>query len=511
MRTAVRLRFVPLLLAFAGTASSQAADPVTRLKAGLGGSDALNAVARFDYRLTVHAADGRVLRDGDYVLLPASRALYVGERDSGARVWSGEGNDTWRLLADAQWEFLGADAAEPYRGHVAYHFVPLLLDARTGYEAKAPDRIRITPVGNPAFEVRIDPRSGRILENHFDSGVFGRETDYRHVGALHWPMGFELVERGRTTRLGRFTDVRVGGPVQLPTMPTEGAAARALPEARNGVARLAGAGWISADGNEYNLSLDADERMMVFARSQAEFEHARILFARRDGGAWSEPQPVPFTDTRYSDSDPWLTPDGRTMYFVSNRPRTGDAARKDLDLWRVSVHDGSFGRPEPLSALSSDAQELGPELHAGWLYFNSTRKGGPAAMSIYRARVAGAGFEPPQPLGAPFNDGSVQGDFTLSPDGRLAMFWSVRDGSAEADLFAVRREGEGWSKAIRLPSPLNAGGLDFTPSFSADGRTLRFASMRQPAWPAGHRMFNGQSNVYVMPVAAVDAAFAPPR
>ena len=217
---------------------------------------------------------------------------------------------------------------------------------------------------------------------------------------------------------------------------------------------------------------------------------------------------MPFSDPRFSDSDPWLTPDGRTLYFVSNRPLQGDVPRKDLEIWRVAVRDDGFGSPEHLAALSSAGQELGPELHDGWLYFNSTRSGGPARMSIYRARLEGARIGAPEALGAPFNAGAVQGDFTLSPEGRIALFWSQRDGSTDGDLFGVQRVGNGWSKAVRLPSPINA--VDFTPSFSADGRTLRLASMRKPAWQdkSGH-VFNGQSNVYVVPSSMVDGAFEP--
>lgn len=44
----------------------------------------------------------------------------------------------------------------------------------------------------------------------------------------------------------------------------------------------------------------------------------------------------------------------------------------------------------------------------------------------------------------------------------------------------MRREGDGWSAAVRLPAPFNAPGMDFTPAFTADGRRLRWASQRRP-------------------------------
>lgn len=279
-------------------------------------------------------------------------------------------------------------------------------------------------------------------------------------------------------------------------------AERRLPSPQADAVRMAGEGWLSSPRNDYNLSTDSAQRVMVFARSAPNFKDSRIWYARSSAHGWSEVAEAPFSDPRYRDSDPWLTPDGRLLYFVSDRPARGEAPNTSLDIWRVTLEDGSFGVPERLAAVASDGEELGPELHDGWLYFNSTRKGGPAKLAIYRARMNATGFDTPQALGAPFNDGTIQGDFTLSADGRLAVFWSRRNESPDPDLFAACRTQDGWSKAVRLPPPINAPGMDFTPSFSADGKELRFASMRTSTHPAGAAdVLNGQANIYVAPIA----------
>lgn len=323
------------------------------------------------------------------------------------------------------------------------------------------------------------------------------------------------------------------GTSPFPPTPQENVAlaGRTLPTPQAGVAFLTGEGWLSSRRNDYNLGTDAGSRLMVFARSAANFKDSRIWFSQREGQGWSEPVEVPFSDPRYKDSDPWLTPDGGTLYFVSNRPVAGDAPNSSLDIWRVPIDAGRFGPPEHLAAVASDGEELGPELHDGWLYFNSSRKGGPAKLSIYQARVDGGGFDTPVPMPAPFNDGDIQGDFTLSPDSRVAVFWSRRDGSDELDLFAACRRPTAWSRAVRLPAPINAAGMDFTPAFSADGSALYFASLRtgEGATGAGsesgargaagapgavHRtgpagadsVLNGQSNLYTAPSTLVEAA-----
>jgi hypothetical protein len=450
-------------------------------------------IAGLEYRLQMEDGEGLPLSDARYVLLPAHARLY--REDAVARSWS-DSSSAWRLVQD-QWETLGEAGHAPLRTHVTHHFLAMLRDPTARIERAAPSRLRLAPLGQEAFEVELDDR-GRIVRNRFADGSQVRELDYQAVGeGLQWPMRFEVVEQGETVRRGRFSDFRILPPGSLPAMPVE-AVARVLAEPVPASARLLGAGWLSGPRNDYNLATDAAGRLLVFARSEAEFAHARILVARRTGETWSEPTEAPFSDPRYKDSDPWLTPDGRTLYFVSDRPLEGDKPRADLDLWRARVTATGFGTPEALTAISSDGYELGPELHDGWLYFNSSRPGGPAPLSIWRARVEGAGFGRPEALSAAINFGAHQGDFTLSPDGSVAVFWSDGADAGEGDLFAARREGEGWSKPVRLPAPINTTAFEFTPSFSPDGRELRFSSMRKPAWldEAGH-VFNGQSNLYV--------------
>lgn len=270
-----------------------------------------------------------------------------------------------------------------------------------------------------------------------------------------------------------------------------------------------GPGWLSTDANDYNLSTDDGEQLLVFGRSsKGDFHDAHIRVSRRTGHGWTEPVPAAFTDARWRDSDPWLTPDRRWLYFVSNRPAPGrDPARDDLDLWRAPVTGTGFGPLQHLAEASSPGEELGPELHAGSLTFNSTRTGGPAALALYASPLIDGTPGVAVPLPAPFNDGRAQGDLTFSPDGGSALFWSIRGDSREPDLFLVRRAGTGWSAAIRLPAPFNAPGMDFTPAWSADGKALRWASQRGA--DSGTQGGPRNADIYAAAASGLDAV-APP-
>lgn len=234
-------------------------------------------------------------------------------------------------------------------------------------------------------------------------------------------------------------------------------------------------GHFSSNLNDYNLSMDRGERTAVFARSKAHFADAHIFISEKRGGRWTDPQPIGFTDPRYSDSDPWLTPDGNWLYFISDRPTSANPGKKDLDIWRSRRNGDGWSAPENLGpSINSAGPELGPELHGGVLYFGSARPGGKGGLDLYQAKSQGTGFEQAEPLGEPFNSTESEGDPTFSRDGRTALFWRGKEGR----LMISRRTADGWSVPTALPASINIGPFNFTPSFLADGKHISFASTK---------------------------------
>lgn len=239
-------------------------------------------------------------------------------------------------------------------------------------------------------------------------------------------------------------------------------------------------GIISTPQNEYNLSTSDDNKIMVFARSDADFKDAHIMVMTNTKKGWSEPVVAPFSIKNYSDSDPWISPDGKWLYFVSDRPSPNrDASRKDRDIWRIRHNGaGNWGVPEYINNVNSEKEELGPELHNNILYFNSSRKGGIGGLDIYSAKsMADGNFEKPILLPEPINSPKSEGDFTLSRDNKRAYFWSTRSG--EGTIYTSVFENNNWSQPVALNSDINIGQFNFTPSISADGKILTYASTHE--------------------------------
>jgi hypothetical protein len=250
---------------------------------------------------------------------------------------------------------------------------------------------------------------------------------------------------------------------------------------------------VSSPLNDYNLSEDQAGRLRVFARSEAEFQKAKIMVSERGGGRWSQPREIAFSDPRWSDTDPWLTPDGRTLYFSSDRPTAAKPDKKDLDLWRARrLAGGGWSAPEHLGDVVNGAgPELGAELHGGTLTWSAARRSGKGGLDIYRSVETNGVFSPPELLPGPFNSAASDSDFTLSANGRRAAFWRMV--GDKGLLHIAERRGEGWSEPMPLPDSVNVGPFNFTPAFSRDGRRLTFASTRERAGQE-----KGMADIYVV-------------
>jgi Tol biopolymer transport system component len=147
----------------------------------------------------------------------------------------------------------------------------------------------------------------------------------------------------------------------------------------------------------------------------------------------------------YWESQPALSSDGNTMYFVSNRPGArGGLGDADIYMSRRR-EDGRWGAPVNIGGpINSSAREDSPCLAMGdsVLFFASTRSGGRGGFDIYASVHAGDGsWGTPQNLGEVFNSSADDRFISVTPDGRIFYYSSTRKDLPHAgdfDIFMVR-------------------------------------------------------------------------
>jgi Tol biopolymer transport system component len=260
-------------------------------------------------------------------------------------------------------------------------------------------------------------------------------------------------------------------------------------------AELFAPGVISDAKRQWRITFTADGRTAYFAESEGFFpatRQATIHVTQLVAGAWTEPTVAPFSG-RYSDIDPFVTPDGSRLYFSSIRPVEG-VLRGDVDIWYVERTAAGWGEPV----------RLGPEVNgpADELYASASARGdlyfavGPAAptpdadWNIHRAARSGRGFAPRQPIAAVntdlrFDPRDPTADWEFNPevsaDGRTLVFTSLRPGGhGLGDLYVSHERDGAWSPPRNLGPAVNTRSDEYHPTLARDGY-LYFVRNLSPA------------------------------
>lgn len=226
---------------------------------------------------------------------------------------------------------------------------------------------------------------------------------------------------------------------------------------------------ISSDQFESHPAFDPLTGDLWFVRSTPEFRGWRMKVSRCAGGGWQAPVDAPIAGDGV-EADPWFTPDGRTVWYISTRSLDGHKKR-DLDIWRATRRaDGSWNEPERLpQPVNSTGQEWFPRpARDGWLYFGSDRPGGLGKTDIWRARQDEKGQWTVENAGPALNSAQDEYEPLPSPDGRWMLLSA--DGYYRSD-----RTSRGWGPRRRLGPEINANGSEIGALFSPTGKSWLFA------------------------------------
>lgn len=148
---------------------------------------------------------------------------------------------------------------------------------------------------------------------------------------------------------------------------------------------------------------------------------------------WSDATELSFDSDLYSTAHPALSPDNKTLYFASDMPGT----KGQSDLYKVAINnDGSFGTPENLGAtINTEGRETFPYVSDdNELYFSSDGYPGLGGLDIYVSKIGNDNsFGEVQNIGAPINGKQDDFAFIIDSKSRNGFFSSNRQGGKGFD------------------------------------------------------------------------------
>jgi Tol biopolymer transport system component len=183
------------------------------------------------------------------------------------------------------------------------------------------------------------------------------------------------------------------------------------------------------------------------------------------------------------DREPWITADGNTIYFKSDR-RATSAPRNANDLFVTRKVNGTWGTPELIGApVSTDAgNEHSPAIlnDGQTLCFASMREGGYGGSDIWCSQPGPDGtWQEPVNQGPSINTAAEEFHFSQDAGGVVYFSSSRPGGLGGMDIWSARHTGpNSWGPAVNLGPQVNTGAADMCPALPPDSDTFTWFSNR---------------------------------
>lgn len=186
----------------------------------------------------------------------------------------------------------------------------------------------------------------------------------------------------------------------------------------------------NTSGNEGAMNISPDQQTMVFTACYRNdgFGRCDIYISHKKGKTWMLPRNIGGpVNTGDWESNPCLSSDGKTLYFVK---RMG---RGNSDIYTAELMpDGSYGNVKNIGdKVNTEGSEMTPFIHSDGrtLYFSSDGHIGMGGMDLFMVRKdLNGNWGGVVNLGYPINNEKDQMGILVNPNGNLAYISSDMEG-----------------------------------------------------------------------------------
>ena len=193
-------------------------------------------------------------------------------------------------------------------------------------------------------------------------------------------------------------------------------------------------------GNEGAMCVSADGNVIIFTACNRpdSYGGCDLYISSKVGDRWTTPQNLgnEVNSTAW-ESQPFLSSDGKTLYFVSNRAGGCGGA----DIWKSTLQfSGIWGKPQNLGkVINTSGDEFSPFLHPDQktLYFSSTGHKGLGGADIFISRLdKNKQWTKPQNLGSPVNSNKEEINLIVDAKGNKGYLSVEREeGKGKTDIY----------------------------------------------------------------------------
>ncbi|WP_097044357.1 OmpA family protein [Flagellimonas pacifica] len=203
---------------------------------------------------------------------------------------------------------------------------------------------------------------------------------------------------------------------------------------------------INTKYHEASVAFSPDQKTIYFTRNnygkklkrgKNGINHLKIYQSKLIDGEWTKAVEVSFNSEDYSTGHPSVSPDGKKLYFVSDRP----GGYGSTDVYMVDIlENGSFSKPKNLGrTVNTDKKEMFPYITENALYFSSNRNMGMGGLDIYKSDYVDDLFSVGINLGEPINSNRDDFSYIIDEKGEKGYFASNRKGGkGDDDIYSFK-------------------------------------------------------------------------
>ncbi len=202
-----------------------------------------------------------------------------------------------------------------------------------------------------------------------------------------------------------------------------------------------GAPTISADGRSLIFVACSDQSGDDnYGMGRTGYGSCDLFYTKRLGNQWANPINLPGKVNSFSwESQPSLSSDGKTLYFIRRVSRRGEPNNTDIFVTHLQAN-GYWSTPSRLSdVINTPQSEESVLIHPDGrtLYFASRGHKGMGGSDLFVSHLDDNGnWSKPVNLGYPINTKADENSLMVSPDGEIGFFASDREGGfGDLDIY----------------------------------------------------------------------------
>ncbi|MCP4216017.1 MAG: hypothetical protein GY765_15295, partial [bacterium] len=237
-------------------------------------------------------------------------------------------------------------------------------------------------------------------------------------------------------------------------------------------------GIISTNEGEGCCLFSKDGNMLLFTARRGDKVSVRMM--EQKNGKWTQPKLAPFaTGSNYYDGDMTFSPDGKTLYLASTRPKkglTGPAIKSNI--WTVNLNKTGWSEPRilPSPVNTPHHESYACISHSNMLYFFCRNRGGIGKSDLFICRKTANGFSKIENMGTHFNTPHHEWDPYIAPDESYMIYCSEKEDSlGQDDLYIAFRKKDGtWAAPVNMGKAFNSPHSENRPWVTLDGKYFFF-------------------------------------